>query len=109
MTENSNPLAPKHLSKESKALWNKVVEDYTLEAHALHLLRLACESLDEAEEARLLLKKEGLTVATMHGVKTHPAVAIRQRAKMAYISHLRALGINETKEEKRPVGRPPAY
>ena len=102
------PPAPKHLSPESRALWRKVVEDYQLEEHALRLLRLACESLDEAEDARLVLKKEGLTVETEHGVKTHPAVAVRRHAKQAYIQHLRALGINEDKT-KRPVGRPMEY
>lgn len=109
MSETSkNPSPPRHLSASSRTLWRTVVEDYHLEQHALHLLRLACESLDLSEQARRQLMKEGLTVPTVAGIKTHPAVAVQRNAKQTYISLIRALGINEDKT-KRPVGRPREY
>jgi hypothetical protein len=50
-----------------------------LEATELELLRLACEALDRAEQARVMLADEGLTSRGRYGqVLTHPLIAVER-------------------------------
>ena len=68
--------APRHLRKESAAFFETVLADYVLDDHHLILLTRACESLDRIEEAREIIKKEGLTYRErFHSSKANPAVA----------------------------------
>ena len=68
--------APRHLRKESAAFFETVLADYVLDDHHLILLTRACESLDRIEEAREIIKKEGLTYRDrFNSSKANPAVA----------------------------------
>jgi len=88
------------LSEQSKALWRRVAADFVLEAHHYTLLRLACESLDRAEEARKILAADGIVVkgtdeeATV--VKAHPAVAVERDSQLRAARLLREIGLDET-------------
>ncbi len=104
-----NRIPPRHLSAESREWWKTVLADYELTPHDLVLLRRACDAMDRGEQARKLLAREGLTIATEHGVKTHPAVAVERGAAQTLIHLIKALGLNKTDETKRPVGRPQEY
>ncbi len=105
MKNNLKPAPPEHLSERARAWWDDVVNGYALEPHHVHLLRLACEALDRAEQARQLLEKDGLTVATAAGsVKEHPAAAVEREAARTFMRLVRELGINVG--EARPAGRP---
>jgi hypothetical protein len=55
------PKPPDHLSPAAAAWWSTVCRDYQLEPHHLHLLRLACDALDRAEQAREVLQRDGIT------------------------------------------------
>jgi|SRR3954451_1160761 phage terminase small subunit len=76
--------APKHLSPARTNLWNRTTANFTLEETELELLRLACETLDRAEDARLILAKEGIVSTGRYRQKlAHPAVAIERDSRLA--------------------------
>jgi len=72
------PEPPSHLSDASKALWRSTLAGWDLDMHHQHLLRLACEALDLAEQARLELAAHGSTTLADAGggCRAHPATAI---------------------------------
>ncbi len=83
---------PKNLSAASKRFWKAIVTDYELEAHHLELLRLACESLDRAEDR--------------YGARANPACAIERDSRIAAFRPLRKLGLDL--DDGRVSGRPPS-
>jgi P27 family predicted phage terminase small subunit len=88
---------PAHLSRLSKALWRRLVADYGLadEAHALEVLRLACEALDRADEARRILAVEGVTFLDRFGKpRPHPAAAIERDSAIRAARMFRELSLD---------------
>jgi phage terminase small subunit len=97
------PKAPGHLSAESKKFWRWAVEEFVLELHDFRLLKLACESLDMAEGARVQLAKEGVTFLDVRGKpRAHPAVAIERDASITAARLIRELRLSEAAEDARP-------
>jgi P27 family predicted phage terminase small subunit len=97
MTKTTKPpgTAPKHLRKESAAFFNNVMTDYTLDEHHVILLTKACESLDRIEEAREIIKREGLTYKDRFGSpRANPAVAIERDNKISVARLFRELGLD---------------
>jgi P27 family predicted phage terminase small subunit len=95
--------APKHLSARGRRLWRDLICTYSLDDPAgLELLRRACEASDRADQARDVLAKEGLTVATRFGeVRVHPAVAVERDSRNALRQLLRELRVTEPPTEDR--------
>ena len=88
-------VAPKHLRKESAAFFNSVMADYSLDDHHVILLTKACESLDRIEEAREIVRKDGLTYKDRFGSpRANPAVAIERDNKIAVARLFRELGLD---------------
>ena len=88
-------LAPKYLRPESAAFYNTVMTDYELDGHHVILLTKACESLDRIEEAREIIKKDGLTFKDRFGSpRANPAVAIERDNKIAVARLFRELGLD---------------
>jgi phage terminase small subunit len=86
------PKPPAHLSTRSKKLWNESVEGYVMEPHELELLRLLCEALDRAEQARVVIADEGAFVVDRYGGKrSHPALAVERDSRLAAVRLVRAL------------------
>lgn len=101
------PTPPDHLSSATTAWWKAVHQEFDLDPHHVHLLRLACEALDRAEGARAILATEGVTFRDDRGnPRAHPAVAIERDARIAFARLLRELDL----DTELPSGsrRPPA-
>ena len=88
--------------------WTTVTSGWVLESHHMHLLRLACQALDRAEEARLAIEAAGsLTFTDNHGnVKPRPEVQIENIARIAFARLLRELDLDAEPPGER--SRPPA-
>jgi P27 family predicted phage terminase small subunit len=100
------PNPPEHLSERCRDWWRSVVDEYDLEQHHLHLLRLGAEAIDRAEEARVILAAEGIVVRSGDTVKAHPAVAIERDARLAAARLIRELDLDVEAPAER--SRPPA-
>jgi P27 family predicted phage terminase small subunit len=88
---------PAHLSRPSKAVWRRLVDDYSLdqEPAALLVLGHALSSHDRAEQARREVERDGLTVRTASGsIKAHPAVAVERDARLGCARMLRELSLD---------------
>lgn len=100
---------PKHLTKASRDWWRMVVAEFELDEHHRKLLQLAAECWDRSEEAREILKTEGITcLDRFEQPKPHPAVAIERDAKTLFARLLRelALDVDEPTETPRPPRAP---
>jgi hypothetical protein len=70
----------------------------------MRLLMAAAEALDRAEEARLVLKEEGIVIRDRYDKpKSHPAVAIERDARLSFARLLRELELDaEGPKDTRP-------
>jgi phage terminase small subunit len=99
---SSDPAPPKTLKADGKRLWRAVVGTFALEAYQLEVLRVGCEALDRAEQARAEVEQKGLTVPTKTGVKTNPAIAIEQNGRLAALRAVRELNLAPPPADSRP-------
>ncbi len=100
------PTPPGHLSETAKSWWRSVLVDFDLELHHQHLLRLACESFDRCQQARLILDAEGITFKDdRNNVRAHPAVAIEKDSRIAFARLVRELDLDVDGPAAAP--RPP--
>ncbi|MGE3107321.1 MAG: P27 family phage terminase small subunit [Phycisphaerales bacterium] len=100
------PEAPAHLRAASAEWFRSVVSEFDLEQHHLHLLVLACESLDRAADAREALTKSGTTFVDRYGQpRARPEVAIERDSRIAFARLLRELGLDVEGPVESP--RPP--
>lgn len=98
--------SPKHLSKESKLMWRKIILDYGIEDEAgLKVLRSACEAFDRAQSAREQIDKDGLIFHDDKGKpKPHPLIPVERDSRAAFLAGLKHLNLDL--EPLRDRGRP---
>lgn len=91
----TTPKPPDHLSRTAKAWWRQVHDSYDLDEHHRHLLRLACESMDEAEKARAALAEHGHVILDRFGcAKSSPWCDIEHKAQNRFRILCRELGLD---------------
>ncbi|SRR6266536_3059562 len=101
------PPAPPHLSDISRRWWHAVTAEYALEPHHIHLLRLACEALDRAEEARQALATNGTTyLDRFNAPRLRPEVAIERDSRLAFARLCRELDLGTTEAVSRTAPPP---
>jgi len=85
---NTIPGPPSHLAG-SKGLFQRVVNEWPLEAEEVEILRLACESIDRVTSARKAIRRLGMTYESEpHGSpRPRPELAIA-RADAALAARL---------------------
>lgn len=84
---------PRHLSAEAKRLWRELFDEFVLDdAAGTALLRVAVEAFDRAQEARVMIKRDGpVLLDRFDQKKAHPACAIERDARGQFMSAIRAL------------------
>jgi P27 family predicted phage terminase small subunit len=102
--------APKHLSKEGQTLWNKLLNEYSIEDEAgLLILQTAMEAFDRMREAQAIIKVEGLLLPDRFAqMKAHPLTITERDSRSAMMQALKSLNLDlEPLQERagRPEGR----
>jgi P27 family predicted phage terminase small subunit len=87
---------PKHLRAAARRMWDRLCLDFCIDDSAgLYLLECACTAYQCSEDARRLVRREGLTVTDRFGqCRSHPGCAIERDARGQMISALRALKLS---------------
>jgi hypothetical protein len=86
MTEHK---VPGHLGTETRRWIDGILEDFTRKSHHFKILVKAAEAHERGEEARKILKTEGIVITDRFGTKkAHPAVAIERDARVAFTCFL---------------------
>ena len=79
------PDPPPYLSKQMKAFWSGVFELKNLQPYQILILAKACEAFDRGEQARRILKREGLTYEDrFKQPRSRPEVAIERDSKALF-------------------------
>lgn len=87
--------APPHLSPTAAAVWAAATASKVRTTERLALLRLACESLDRADQARDLIDREGVCVKTgTNMTRAHPALKVERDSRATAAKLLRQLGVD---------------
>lgn len=95
----NNP--PKNLSLAARRHWARITRDYELTSDAAMLLETGLANWDMAQDARKLLRKEGMV---LNG-RRHPAIEIQKLGDSLFMRAMRELGLNIS--DAGDPGRPP--
>jgi P27 family predicted phage terminase small subunit len=93
---------PNHLTADGKKLWQTIADDVELDQPALLILGTLCEQFDRMNQARLILKREGILVKDRFGQqKQHPACGIERDSAAAVMRAWRLLGFDQAPPDGR--------
>jgi len=98
----SPPPAPRGLGQSGQRLWRAVVRDWDLPEAMLTTLRLACQALDQHDDATAVLASEGMTVSSGTSIKAHPAASVQRDSRLAYLRAMRELALEDALPDARP-------
>lgn len=87
---------PDHLSDESKAIWNRLKEDYTIDESWYTALIVTLETLDHIRELEVVIKRDGLTSqnARTKAIKPHPLLASLDKARTLFVRSWKNLNLD---------------
>jgi phage terminase small subunit len=90
------PPPPPHLSRNMKAFWISVFEIKHLQRYEVEIFLQACEAHDRCEQARRILKKEGLTFTNRFNQPTaRPEIAIELSNRALFAKLLGGIRLRE--------------
>ena len=107
MKKDSRP--PDHLSLEAKRTWKALLVEWPTigDVVGLRILRVALESFDRAQAARVAITKDGMTVVDKFGqTKPHPLLQCERDSRAAFLAGLKALNL-DIEPLRDSAGRPP--
>jgi phage terminase small subunit len=97
---------PKHLTRESKAIWRSLNTEWELGTSELLLLKTSLEAYDRLNAARMQIDTEGPTIISPSGlIKPHPCLKIEKESRAGFLQAWRMLNLDV--EPPGTVGRPP--
>lgn len=102
---------PLPLRPPGMALWRAVTDNYEFaDPASLHVLVLACQALDRAENCRALIDRDGEIIEDMRtgSVRSHPLIRDETQSRALSARLLGLLGLDLEPVRGRP-GRPPGY
>lgn len=106
MSKQSTPLAPDHLSLETKKLFTDTVSQFIFDPHQVELLVLACEARDRAAQAESAIQEHGVLVTDRFGqLKSNPAVRVKQDAESNFARLIRELRLDDDLFESTRIPR----
>jgi len=101
------PSPPKHLTAASKRWWKSVATEFPLSDTDYKLLDLAAETLDVIEDARKVLKKQGMVFEVESNLKQNPAALIMRDNKALFSRLVKDLRLDGPPSPPKANGRPP--
>lgn len=96
--------APRHLSKESKSLWQRLLKEYDITDEAgLLILQTGLEAFDRMRDAQEIIKAEGMQVLDRFDQKkAHPLTTVERDSRSAFMAALKALNLDLEPLNDRP-------
>lgn len=100
--------APKHLTKEARDWWDRIVTEYGIDDDAgLLLIQTALEAFDRMRECQKAIKRDGPQVKDRFDqLKPHPLLPIERDARSQMLVALKQLNLDLEPLRDAP-GRPP--
>lgn len=100
---------PQHLSNKARELWRRLCAEFPLQdAQAEILLTAALTSLDRADQARQILKREGLVITDKKSGRSraHPMCSVERDAAKSMLNALAALHLDLEPLSRDLAGKP---
>jgi hypothetical protein len=91
------------LGAAGERLYAALTEQYGRDVEVAYLARCAAEAWERAEDARELVKREGMTVVVGRGCFAHPGIKVETQARAGFLAALRVL---RQPARRAKVGRP---
>ena len=87
---------PPGLSKDARAIWRTIIDGWEIDDQIAVVLGVALQAYDRMQQARIMLKKEGLIITSERsGVShAHPAIGIEATARQQFLTAWRNLGFD---------------
>jgi P27 family predicted phage terminase small subunit len=100
------PSPPSHFSERAVQLWREVGPHAAKTPERQALFQSALEALDTADEARRLVRADGLIVTTARSGVRHvnPAVKVEKEARTQFIKFWKELGLSKVPPQPSVLG-----
>jgi P27 family predicted phage terminase small subunit len=105
--KQTQPKPPKDLSREAKALWQRIFDEVEIDAPAAVLLDTLCQAWDRLQQARGEIKKSGAVITgRFETKKASPWIQIERDSASSVMRAWRLLGFDVVPpgDPGRPAG-----
>lgn len=98
------PRRPRGLDTPGRALWDRVTDEFELNANGLALLEQACRVRDSLTQLDAEVSRDGVVVDSPQGRKAHPALVEGRQQRLALARLLGVLNVPENDDEPAVSG-----